>query len=238
MQEEELYTILNVDDSEGGRYSTTRILVNAGFRVFEASTGSQALAQLDEVSPDLVLLDINLPDMSGFEVCREIKDRAGDTIPVLHVSATYVMSSEWLESGGADGFLVQPVEPAALVGNVRALLRARDAERALARRERELRELAEALEHPVVLLDQDLILRFANSAFQHLPAAPAPGTILELRGVDSDRPINPEDLLAIARSDERCEVTLTGLGDIVFTVRSPDGPRGPEGFILVARKDR
>ena len=66
-------TILNVNDNEAARYATTRILHRAGFKVLEAATGSEALQITREDLPPLVILDINLPDLSGVEVCRRIK---------------------------------------------------------------------------------------------------------------------------------------------------------------------
>ena len=68
--------ILNVDDHDAGRYARTRILTRAGFLVEEASTGEQALLAVRERPPDLVLLDINLPDIDGFEICRQIKNES------------------------------------------------------------------------------------------------------------------------------------------------------------------
>jgi CheY-like chemotaxis protein len=65
--------ILNVDDHDAGRYARTRFLTRAGFAVEEAGTGNQALQAVRDRPPDLVLLDINLPDLDGFEVCRRIK---------------------------------------------------------------------------------------------------------------------------------------------------------------------
>ena len=77
-------TILNVNDNEAARYATTRILHRAGFKVLEASTGGEALQITREDLPPLVILDINLPDLSGVEVCRRIKsDPATSSTMVL-----------------------------------------------------------------------------------------------------------------------------------------------------------
>src|SRR3954454_5183844 len=66
-------TILNVDDDEGCRYAVTRILELHNFSVKEASSGADALRIAQIEQPDLVLLDVNLPDVNGFEVCRQLK---------------------------------------------------------------------------------------------------------------------------------------------------------------------
>src|SRR3954452_11394587 len=79
--------ILFVDDDENNRYATAQFLRQAGeFEVQEAATGSEAL-RLARGQPDLVLLDVRLPDLNGFEVCRRIKmDSATASVPVLHLS--------------------------------------------------------------------------------------------------------------------------------------------------------
>ena len=64
--------ILTVDDNEALRYSLVRSLRGAGYQVVEAKTGAEALARAAEL-PDLITLDVNLPDMNGFQVCRRIK---------------------------------------------------------------------------------------------------------------------------------------------------------------------
>ncbi|MFP5394467.1 MAG: response regulator, partial [Gammaproteobacteria bacterium] len=65
--------ILNVDDNEGARYAKSRILGRAGFQVIEAADGTSALALAREHCPELVLLDVKLPDVNGMEVCRQLK---------------------------------------------------------------------------------------------------------------------------------------------------------------------
>ncbi|MGI4936479.1 MAG: ATP-binding response regulator, partial [Janthinobacterium lividum] len=129
--------ILNVDDSEAARYAKSRILTRAGLRVIEAASGAQALLMAAQQNPDLVLLDTKLPDLNGFEVCRQLKDDpATQTILVLQTSASYIGTSDKIRAldGGADNYLFEPIEPEELIANVRALLR-------LARVERELRDV-------------------------------------------------------------------------------------------------
>jgi len=125
-------TILNVDDTEAIRYAKTRTLQRAGFTVLEAGTGSDALKLVSEARPDLVLLDVKLPDISGLEVCRLIKqDHPG--VLVLQVSALLTGRTDRVRGldSGADGYLTQPAEPDEMVAAVRALLRSRRVEDAL-----------------------------------------------------------------------------------------------------------
>ncbi|MGH3153205.1 MAG: response regulator, partial [Streptosporangiaceae bacterium] len=82
-------TLLLVDDDEAKRYVLVTWLRRAGHTVTEAATGGEALAKVS--SAELVVLDVNLPDMSGFEVCRQIKgDPRTAAIPVIQVSATAI----------------------------------------------------------------------------------------------------------------------------------------------------
>jgi DNA-binding response OmpR family regulator len=124
--DKQVLTVLNVDDNEAGRYAITRVLQRAGYRVVEASSGAQTMMQLEKEPVDLVILDINLPDANGLDLCFQIKaDPRFKHLPVLHLTATYVMSVDKLEESCADGYLMQPVEPAALLANVRSLIQAR-----------------------------------------------------------------------------------------------------------------
>ena len=134
--------ILNVDDNERARYMRTRILREAGFKVFEANTGAGALDLLKE-QPDLVLLDVNLPDMSGVEVCGRIKnDPQHASVVVLHISASAIAAPQATHAleKGADSYLIEPVDPDVLVATIRAMLRLRRAERELAQTNAALRE--------------------------------------------------------------------------------------------------
>ncbi|MDR5801412.1 response regulator [Caballeronia sp. LZ001] len=148
--------ILNVDDNDGARYAKTRILSRAGFNVIEAATGTTALERVRAESPDLVLLDVKLPDINGLEVCRLIKaspETAGTL--VLQTSAAAVHSLDRIRGleGGADSYLTEPVEPAELIAHVRALLRVRLAESALRESEERFRQLAENIDDIFWMLD-------------------------------------------------------------------------------------
>lgn len=141
--------ILNVNDNEAARYVTTRMLRSAGFQVVEAANGMDALRVAQENRPAVVVLDINLPDISGIEVCRRLKaDARTAWSMVLQMSATNIALTDRVESlaAGADSFLIEPVEPEELAAVTRALLR-------LYRSEHELR---------LALAERDMLLREVN----------------------------------------------------------------------------
>jgi signal transduction histidine kinase len=142
--------LLIVDDDEPARYAKSRILRREGFEVIEAGTARDTLRLVAERQPNIVLLDVNLPDMSGWDVCRMLKsDPATATMPVLQMSASYVTEADTVRAleGGADACLTEPAEPPVLIATVRALLRARTAEERLRQAlgdERAARSAAEA----------------------------------------------------------------------------------------------
>jgi len=119
--------ILHVDANEVSRSAVGQTLRQAGFTVREAAGGQEAL-RLAADQPSLVLLDVKLPDISGIEVCRQLKTNPVTAhIPVLLRSAVFTQSQDkvrGLESG-ADGYLAEPVDPQELVATASALLRRR-----------------------------------------------------------------------------------------------------------------
>ena len=164
-------TILNVDDHEAGRYARSRALRNAGFEVLEASSGAEALDLVNSQRPPLVLLDINLPDMTGYDVCRQIKAASATSgILVLHVSATFVKGSDQKRGleGGADGYLAEPVDPDVLVATVNAYLRLRSAEEALRDSEERFRAAFEDAPIGMALVNFDHAIFRANRALSEM----------------------------------------------------------------------
>jgi CheY-like chemotaxis protein len=119
-------TIMVVDDSATKRYLLVSWLTRAGFTVIEAETGGEALGKLGHAEIDLVVLDVKLPDMSGFEVCERIKsDPDHGALPVIHVSAHAVDAVDRTQglNRGADAYLVEPIEPDELIATAQAVLR-------------------------------------------------------------------------------------------------------------------
>ncbi len=125
--------ILYVDDTEEQRYAMCRLLEREGYRPLQAGTGASALAQLH---PELlaIILDVKLPDMSGYEVCRLIKQHpVYGSIPVIQVSASFADPDRRAVglSGGADAYIAQPVHPQELLNLVGSLIRSSHSERML-----------------------------------------------------------------------------------------------------------
>jgi PAS domain S-box-containing protein len=141
--------ILIVDDNEATRYGLARCLRQAGYEILEAATGQNALLILEEDRPGLVLLDIELPDFSGLEICRLIKTgKATAGTPVIQISAQFTEQSDRIEGleSGADSYLTIPYEPRELLAQVKALLRLKQAEEASYVCEQRLREHETRLE--------------------------------------------------------------------------------------------
>ncbi len=129
-----LHTVLVVDDTADSRQLAAFVLERAGFAVIEAATGMEALARAASVVPDAVVLDVSLPDLDGFEVCRRLKgDASTRSIPVLFLSATYTDLEAQIRGreSGAEAYLTKPFEPAELVSAATTLVRLREAEAAL-----------------------------------------------------------------------------------------------------------
>jgi CheY-like chemotaxis protein len=143
--------ILVVDDDDTGRYLKTHTLRRYGYVVSEAASGSEALRAVHAQAPHLVLLDVKLPDMSGVDVCREIKAMPVNIV-VLQTSAAFVGPDDRTAAlqGGADSYLIEPIEAEELAAVVNALLRMRNAET-------QLRALNHALEQNVAERTQELI---------------------------------------------------------------------------------
>ncbi|HEV2474724.1 MAG TPA: response regulator transcription factor [Chthonomonadales bacterium] len=116
-------TILIVEDDPSLARFLEQAIREAGYRVVSRASGKSALAAAHEEKPDLILLDVMLPEMSGFEVCRTLR-QSGFAAPILLITARDSLEDkiEGLD-GGADDYLVKPFLVGELLARVRALLR-------------------------------------------------------------------------------------------------------------------
>ena len=157
--------ILVVDDDPQVLDFFCLILRRAGYEVWGASTGQQGLQMTREKRPDLVLLDIKLPDLDGMEICRQIKaDVALLDVFVVMISgqATSVADKVIGAETGADDYMVKPVNPDEFLARLRTILRLRDTTATLRAREQQHRRLVEILPDAVGMIDLQGRLITAN----------------------------------------------------------------------------
>jgi DNA-binding NarL/FixJ family response regulator len=120
-------TIVIADGDEGGRALASAALSRAGYEVVEVSTGTAALETVEKTPVALVVLEVGLPDMTGYEVCHEIRTERGEDLPIFFLSG---LRTEPLDrvAGlllGADDFIVKPFDPDELVARVRRFVNRR-----------------------------------------------------------------------------------------------------------------
>ena len=117
-----MFTLLFIEDDEAIRTALRLVLEDEGYEVAVAGDGETGIKMFGQIDPDLVLLDLRLPDISGFEVCRAI--RRTSITPVIMVTAQTDTSD--LVNGfdaGADDYVTKPVIPKELAARIRAALR-------------------------------------------------------------------------------------------------------------------
>ena len=227
--------ILNVDDNDGARYVKTRILQGAGFEVAEAANGTDALTMARRLLPELVLLDVKLPDINGIEVCRQIKaDLATCTILVLQTSAALTGRDDKIRGleGGADNYLAAPIEADELIANVNALLRLQRTQADLRNSEERFRQLTDNIEDVFWMFSLDgSELLYVSNAYATMWNRPA--QLLERAPGDWLDAIHADDRAAVAARwqlagagepfDEEYRLTVPGgvrwVRDRAFLVR-------------------
>lgn len=118
-------TILIVDDSSALREMVSGLLVDAGMTILEAKDGAEAQNTLKDNVPDLVILDIVMPHMNGYELCRWIKNNPDtkDLPVVICTSKGEEFDRYWGMKQGADAYIAKPFRPDEMVETVKQLLR-------------------------------------------------------------------------------------------------------------------
>jgi DNA-binding response OmpR family regulator len=125
MDEDGAAAILVVEDDERLRELIATLLRESGYDTAEAACGESALVAAELSPPDLVLLDVDLPRLSGYEVCHRLRERYGVRLPIMFVSGVRTEAFDRVAGLmiGADDYLAKPFVPDELLARVRALLR-------------------------------------------------------------------------------------------------------------------
>jgi two-component system, cell cycle response regulator DivK len=116
--------ILLVEDQEDGRRIVRDLLASSDYALVEAKTGEEGLALAEQERPDLILMDIQLPGMDGYEVTRRIKaNSALSHIPIIAVTS-YALSGDERKAyaAGCDDYVAKPFSPRALMAKIREYL--------------------------------------------------------------------------------------------------------------------
>jgi len=234
-------TILIVDDNEGGRYAKTRILQQAGYHVLEAKSAAECFQHLERDRPQLVCLDVHLPDMNGFDVCKKIKsDPLTSATVILQMSATFVQHEDQIRGleGGADSYLTEPFDPGVFLAIVRALLRLYDSERLVRLSAQQWRATFDAITEGIALLDEQHRIVRCNEAFRRVFGRPFNEMIgqslpeLQRTLLDEKSAAALSDMLASGQPSD----VLISMGDRWFRVKLGqvgDNPLLGYGFVYV-----
>lgn len=221
--------ILVVDDLEANLKLMEAVLEPHGYLVARAGSGEEALAWLSEQVPDLVLLDIQMPGVDGYETCRRIRaDERTAFLPVVMVTASSNEQRLRAVEAGADDFVTKPFEQAELLARVRSLVRVKRYHDTIERQAAELaawnRELEDKVAAQLVELERvGRLRRFLSPQVASLIMASGDDSFLsshrrEITAVYSDlrgftafaETSEPEEVMAVLREYHEA------LGDLVF----------------------
>ena len=142
--------ILVVDDNAMNVKLLSALLEGNGFAVSTAAGGVEALEKIQANKPDLVLLDVMMPDISGYTVCQRLRaDEATSLLPIIMVTALDDLERVKAIEMGADDFLCKPINQAELFARVKSLLRINELQERLVHKNEELKQLSETLAEQV-----------------------------------------------------------------------------------------
>ena len=234
-------TILIVDDEPVGRDTLEALLVGRGYELVLACDGMQALAKARTLVPDVVLLDVMMPDMDGFEVCRRLRaDATLAEVPVIMVTALDDRASrlEGIEAG-ADDFVTKPFDRVELRARVQMITRLNRYRRLLAERSR-FQWVVEQAKDGYLMVDAGGQVHYANSqARLYLGLPPVeelgPGTGTAVRALDEENVLG--HFLDLAQRQYRCEPQDAWKAWPGLPLDDPRGPLylvRPESAVAVA----
>lgn len=140
-------TLLIVDDLPTNIRLLTAVLEPHGYTILAAGSGAEALAQVAARAPDMVLLDVVMPGMDGYAVCRRLRDDPATAhLPVVMITASGEQEKLRALEAGADDFIVKPLDQAELLARIRSLLRIKRYHDTIAAQAAELSGWAHTLE--------------------------------------------------------------------------------------------
>ncbi len=149
--------ILVVDDQPGNLKVLIDFLTKSGFHVYVADSGERSLSTLNNIEPDLILLDVMMPGMNGFETCRKIKEnKTWKNIPVIFMTALNDVESKLagFEAGGVD-YITKPFQQVEVLARINTHLKLRRRELQLADSEKKMATIIEFLPDPTWVIDLD-----------------------------------------------------------------------------------
>src|SRR2546429_2780538 len=190
LQQPKSGTILIADDHEASRVGLEGLLSLEGFHVVTADDGEKALVEFQRVQPDLLLLDVNMPKLSGIEVCRRLKSNPQTfLVPIVLITALTAIEDRvnGIEAG-ADDFLTKPVEREQLLARVRSLLKQKHYTDELERAEVVLFALARSIEgkDPYTEGHCERLAKYSARLGKHLGLSPQEVIALRQAGVVHD----------------------------------------------------
>lgn len=168
----EAISVLVVDDDPDILFGTTRLLQSVGYSVFEATTGDACLKLINEKKPDLVLLDVELPDMLGYEVCRQVKMGEKTDRPHVVMISGKMTSPDHRAQGleiGADGYLSRPISNREFLAGIQAFCR-------MIKAERELKQMTKKIE----MLNEERYISILKTAMDGFWLTDTHGQLLQV----------------------------------------------------------
>ena len=163
--------LLIIDDSPVMLRGVLRVLKSEGYALSGASSGLEGILRAKQIMPDLILLDVMLPDMSGFEVCRQIKSNPILSQCFVILISSFMISSDKQAEGlevGADSYIARPISNRELAARIQAMFRIKAARDALQASEERFRLLYEKAPVPYQTLDENGCIISVNPAWESL----------------------------------------------------------------------
>jgi DNA-binding response OmpR family regulator len=214
--------ILVAEDNDDTRAVVVEILRHAGYRLIEAADGASALRRVEEESPDLAIIDINMPEVGGFSVVPAMR-RRGFEQPVLILTGYSEIDSRVKGLGlGADDYMTKPFDDRELCARVAALLR----------------RVKRAASGPQVLTFGDVVVNLENKTALRggtpVPLTPTEYSVLELLSREMGKPVTRERMLDIVWGYDYLPNTRT-VETTIWRLRKKLGDPGNQGGWIQSR---